>query len=830
MKKNIRSSLKAFIISFFTMLLIMLPIIVTSKGYFIYGGDYNYQHIIFNTHVYNMIRSGKYQIDMMNSLGVDFLISYSHIIFTPFFLLSLVLPSVKAFVFSLPVFTALKVAVASVTAYIYIRRYVKNDDSAVVGAFLYAFSGYQSFSFVFGSFNDITAWFPLMLFFLDEYFYNNRKGCFLLIVACMAALNSFFFYGQVMFIIIYFLIKFITKEYKVNLKNFLGLAAESVIGFLMSFILLYPGVKSLTENSRVSRYINGMDMLSYSDRSVVWRTLQSIFMMPDIAGKTSLFEGDNTWASLSLYLPCVGIVFVAAYIRNNIRNWDAKLIIVSVIMALIPALNSVFFMFNETYYARWFYMPVLIMSLVTARELDNYDKEKVLFGVKISAVSLLFFALISFLPAEISELSEEMTEIKRVRFAGFPVDSIIFWKYLGLSSLFILLIYFINSKYSLRTVFMKKLMPLTLSGIVILNIVYFSDVNSIDTDTPEKFISANLNGPELEKKDGEYYRINEMDSNANLVWDEVASIDNFITAVPSSVVDFYDELGINRTQIAWFDSRYYPLYSLLSCKYYLNASTGDDLNVEYHPNRLENFEKDNIQPYYHVYKNKAYIPIGFMYDYYITESSMNSFVDEYAKEHPYKDDAESEPEETDDENVMNKALKNIVSEAKYSYDEKYFQKMLAMFRAVVISDESETEVSKYIQAIPSDMLKNMSSDTYYSDCEDRKEKSCNYFECTSDGFTAKINSESENYVFFSVPYMEGWSAKVNGEDAEVVKVNYGFMAVKVDEGDNDIVFSYENPDYRTGGIISCVGLGMFAVYMIVNYMIYKRKDRNEVKG
>ena len=78
--------------------------------------------------------------------------------------------------------------------------------------------------------------------------------------------------------------------------------------------------------------------------------------------------------------------------------------------------------------------------------------------------------------------------------------------------------------------------------------------------------------------------------------------------------------------------------------------------------------------------------------------------------------------------------------------------------------------------------------------------------------------------------MEGWSAKVNGEDAEVVKVNYGFMAVKVDEGDNDIVFSYENPDYRTGGMISCVGLGMFAVYMIVNYMIYKRKDRNEVKG
>lgn len=59
------------------------------------------------------------------------------------------------------------------------------------------------------------------------------------------------------------------------------------------------------------------------------------------------------------------------------------------------------------------------------------------------------------------------------------------------------------------------------------------------------------------------------------------------------------------------------------------------------------------------------------------------------------------------------------------------------------------------------------------------------------GFNAKIDLDKDNLVFFSVPYDDGWSAKVNGQDVEIEKVDYGFMAVLCPAGSNDIQFTYE---------------------------------------
>lgn len=825
MKKiKVKSCFLIFLISFLMMLTIMFPNIISNKGLFIYSGDYNHQHISFTIHTYNMIHDGMVKSDLINSLGTDFMASYSHIVLTPFFLITLLMPSVNVAVLAIPVMTALKTAVASLTAYIYIKRYVKNDISAYIGALLYGFSGFQSFSLIFGSFHDITAWFPLMLLFMDEYFEDEKKSRFAVIVAAMAAMNAFFFYGQVVFLLIYFVVKVITKSYKITWKKFIGIVIESVIGLCISAVFLYPSVMTLASNSRVSSYIQGIDCLSYSDSSIVWRVLQSIFMMPDKAGSTSLFPGDNTWASISLYLPCAGIIFVSAYIKNNRKKWESVALIACVIMALVPALNSTFFMFNSSYYARWFYMPILIMALVTAKEIEKFKKENWMFGIKLSAIALILLAVSSLLPGEREKIIDGKS-VNQVAFMGLTEDPIVFWRSLGIAGLFVLLIYLFMNKFDIREVFQRKLLYLVIAGTIVLNVIYINDVDNIDKDVSKKFNGFSLTEPKID--DDEFYRINGQLSNANLIWEKPA-VDDFITTVPSSLVDFYDEFGISRTQVAYTDSRYYPLNALFSNKYYLNMATGDDLNVEYSPLKIEGFEKRNIQPYYHIYENKAFIPIGFSYNYYITEADLIKFTEKYGKDHPEVIAEENNNEESDD--VMTQMLNKMGKPAEYNFEEKYLQKMLVMLRAIVISDEDEDRYSSIIAKIPEEKLDSLGTDTYYADCQDRKDQSCSEFEMTKDGFSAQINSDKENLVFFSVPYMEGWSAKVNGEDAEVVKVNYGFMAVKVDEGDNDIVFSYENPDYRTGGMISCVGLGMFAVYMIVNYMIYKRKDRNEVKG
>ena len=57
-------------------------------------------------------------------------------------------------------------------------------------------------------------------------------------------------------------------------------------------------------------------------------------------------------------------------------------------------------------------------------------------------------------------------------------------------------------------------------------------------------------------------------------------------------------------------------------------------------------------------------------------------------------------------------------------------------------------------------------------------------------------------------------AKVNGEEAEIVKSFFGFMAVKCDEGVNEIVFEYQTPGLKYGAIISVFGLLVFVIYLL----------------
>ena len=88
------------------------------------------------------------------------------------------------------------------TAYGFIRRFVRNKNAALIGGLLYAFSGFQVFNIFFNHFQDVTAFFPLMLIAMEEHINNNRKGVFALTVALMGMINYFFFTGQAVFLVI----------------------------------------------------------------------------------------------------------------------------------------------------------------------------------------------------------------------------------------------------------------------------------------------------------------------------------------------------------------------------------------------------------------------------------------------------------------------------------------------------------------------------------------------------------------------------------------------------------------------------------------------------
>ena len=90
---------------------------------------------------------------------------------------------------------------------------------------------------------------------------------------------------------------------------------------------------------------------------------------------------------------------------------------------------------------------------------------------------------------------------------------------------------------------------------------------------------------------------------------------------------------------------------------------------------------------------------------------------------------------------------------------------------------------------------------------------CDSFRYDNTGFTATFHGEKERLVFFSVPYEKGWSATVNGEPAEILKVNVGFMAVRVPKGDSTIRFDYYTPGLNPGIFMTAGGFLLFGLYV-----------------
>ena len=70
------------------------------------------------------------------------------------------------------------------------------------------------------------------------------------------------------------------------------------------------------------------------------------------------------------------------------------------------------------------------------------------------------------------------------------------------------------------------------------------------------------------------------------------------------------------------------------------------------------------------------------------------------------------------------------------------------------------------EEIPRRLRSNFSESAYLADCEDRAASACYAFTADGDRFTARINLERDNLVFFTVPYESGWSATVTPASAD----------------------------------------------------------------
>lgn len=91
-----------------------------------------------------------------------------------------------------------------------------------------------------------------------------------------------------------------------------------------------------------------------------------------------------------------------------------------------------------------------------------------------------------------------------------------------------------------------------------------------------------------------------------------------------------------------------------------------------------------------------------------------------------------------------------------------------------------------------------------------------------------VNADDSGYLFFPIPNNQGWSAIVDGEEVEIVAANYGFIAIKVDEGQHNFELEYERPYAKMGTIISATGVLVFFSLSLPCFL-RKRKEKIEIR-
>lgn len=778
-----------FLVAFGIMFLIILPIVIYNGGYMVYYGDFNSQQLPFYYHVNEAIKNGGlFGYDWGTDLGSPLLTSYSfYNTGSPFFWITLLFPT-SFTLYIMPLLLAIKTGVAAVTSFAFIKRFVKSRNACFIGAMLYAFSGFQAYNVFFNHFHDATALFPLLLLALEMNIQDNKKGVFALTVAICAVTNYYFFIAEVVFLIIYFIIRCLDKKFKITLKKFLLLAFESVAGVFMACIILVPSYYAIVTNPRTSTSLYGEDMIAYSDKFRILRIIQSFFMMPDPAARPNLFNSDTAkWASIAGYLPMFSMAGVIAFMRTRKKHFATILIYVCILFAFVPVLNSSFQLFNNSYYARWFFMPILIMCMMTATALDDSQetngerKVSLKKGIPITVCVTLGFLAIFFLPTYDS-VSEKVKFFDMAKYIDLYIVQAAVT--IVLLALLIFIVYYLkrNKKY-LHNVL---ILTCVASFVFMTASVYYGVAQGPERG---KYTSQAIEGEvNLPKNDNEFYRIETSENTDNypMFWG-YSTMRCFNSTVSTSIMDFYDMLGIERDVASRPGTVFSSLRNALSVKYFMQEEESktkelSDSNT-FVKNEMTGFKKIDSQNGFDIYENTNYIPMGYVIDTYVTEDDLTGFT-------------------TD-------------------------QKTQVILSNLVMTDEQGKKYSDIINKASLPGNYSLNTNMIALECSSKKAQSCSEFITDTDGFSAKISLEKDKMVFFSVPYDEGFSATVNGKSIDIEKVDGGLMAIRCNEGDNDIRFDFELKGLTEGLIISFIGIVLFTGYMIT--VILKNKTRKSTE-
>ncbi len=87
--------------------------------------------------------------------------------------------------------------------------------------------------------------------------------------------------------------------------------------------------------------------------------------------------------------------------------------------------------------------------------------------------------------------------------------------------------------------------------------------------------------------------------------------------------------------------------------------------------------------------------------------------------------------------------------------------------------------------------------------------------------SGSISTEEDGLLFLPLPYEEGWTASVDGEGAQLLRTDLGFISIPVKAGEHSFMFTYHQPWMQVGVYVS-----IFSVILWTVLTVLQKREKN----
>lgn len=558
-------------------------------GVFVLRDDFNAQQIMFSTALNGTLKQWSGEWCWNVDLGTQLVGGYSfYNLGSPFFWISLIFHK-NLFPYIVGIIYMLKYIIAGSISYLYIKRFVNDSKYAIVGSLLYAFSGFQCENLLFYHFHDVVAFFPLILLGLERALQEKKYALFIFSVFINCLVNYFFFVGEVIFLVLYFFCRFWGKP-KNMFRNATICIVSGGLGVGMASVLFIPSILFICGNSRSELQIYLESLLPSTQQFFYY--LKGL-LLPGEAMHNESCIVNQSWLSTSCYLPLVGISLPLAYILKK-KDWLTKLFVILLGIAFSPLLSSAFYMFT-TNYQRWWYMLILIMSVMSAVVLERRADFPVKRAICVNAimVALLFLSLTKLKWSRWTESVIYRETVFRI-LVGISLAGLL-WMFMALRS---------SQKY-----YVSMLTGISAACIVTTSLSIY--LYRQDTISSKDYMHRYKLGAQLKNLDDQY-RYNIID-NVPILSGDAIGVWSFNSTKSPSIFEFNETFGYESTNFSLDVNSIPGLRQLVAAKYKLVENINET-------NEVADIIDVDGKKYYIVTDTAC--PIGFAYDSYILQEDL----------------------------------------------------------------------------------------------------------------------------------------------------------------------------------------------------------------